>query len=97
MSNTDTLQQKAPMIAVSGGKGGVGKTVIAVNLALLAARAGYRTLLVDLDPGLGNVDVHLRIARETDVAKLTPHGWREHFQDEVEKQRQAPMAAFRGS
>ncbi|MCA8942681.1 MAG: AAA family ATPase [Planctomycetes bacterium] len=60
LSASDT--KPTPLIAVSGGKGGVGKTVIAVNLALLAARAGHRTLLVDLDPGLGNVDVHLRIA-----------------------------------
>lgn len=52
----------APWIAVAGGKGGVGKTLIAVNLALLAARAGRRVLLVDLDPGLGNVDVQLRLA-----------------------------------
>ena len=31
----------------------------------------------------------LRIARETDVAKLTPHGWRDHFQAEVEAERDA--------
>ncbi|HLQ37340.1 MAG TPA: P-loop NTPase [Planctomycetota bacterium] len=52
----------APWLAVTGGKGGVGKTTLAVNLALLLQRAGRRTLLVDLDPGLGNVDVHLRLA-----------------------------------
>ena len=51
-----------PWLAVTGGKGGVGKTLVAVNLALLAARAGYRTLLADLDPGLANADVHLRLA-----------------------------------
>ena len=51
-----------PWVAVSGGKGGVGKTLVAVNLAVLIARAGYRALLVDLDPGLANVDVHLRLA-----------------------------------
>lgn len=51
----------APWVTVTGGKGGVGKTLIAVNLSLLAARAGYRTLLLDLDPGLANVDVHLRL------------------------------------
>jgi flagellar biosynthesis protein FlhG len=52
----------APVVAVTGAKGGVGKTVLAVNLALLLARKGLRTLLVDLDPGCGNVDVHLRCA-----------------------------------
>lgn len=52
----------ARWIAVTGGKGGVGKTLLAVQLALGAARAGRRTLLVDADPGLGNVGVHLRLA-----------------------------------
>ena len=33
----------APWIAVAGGKGGVGKTLLSVNLAVLAARTGYRT------------------------------------------------------
>jgi flagellar biosynthesis protein FlhG len=51
-----------PWVAVAGGKGGVGKTLLAVNLALLLRRAGHRTLLVDFDPGLGNVDVHLRLS-----------------------------------
>lgn len=51
-----------PWITVTGGKGGVGKTLIAVNLAVLISRAGYRTLLVDLDAGLPNIDVHLRLA-----------------------------------
>lgn len=54
---------RAPRIAVTGAKGGVGKTLVAVNLALMLAQKGYRTLLVDLDPGCGNVDVHLRLAR----------------------------------
>lgn len=60
----------SPWIAVSGGKGGVGKTLVAVNLAILIARAGYRALLVDLDPGLANVDVHLRLAPELTVEDL---------------------------
>ena len=38
------------VIAVTGLKGGVGKTSTAVNLAALSAAAGYRTLLWDLDP-----------------------------------------------
>ncbi len=38
------------VVAVAGAKGGVGKTAAAVNLAFLAASAGHRTLLWDLDP-----------------------------------------------
>lgn len=57
----------APWLAVAGAKGGVGKTTLAVNLALLLARAGHRTLLVDFDPGCGNVAVHLRLAARHDL------------------------------
>lgn len=56
-----------PWLAVAGAKGGVGKTTLAVNLALLLARAGHRTLLVDFDPGCGNVAVHLRLAGRRDL------------------------------
>jgi flagellar biosynthesis protein FlhG len=55
---------------VTGGKGGVGKTLIATNLAIGMARAGYRTLLVDLDPGLANIDVHLRLAPRYTIEDL---------------------------
>ncbi len=41
-------------------KGGVGKTAAAVNLAYLAAEAGYRTLLCDLDPQ-GSTSYYLRV------------------------------------
>jgi flagellar biosynthesis protein FlhG len=45
----------AVSIAVTSGKGGVGKSVVAVNLAVALGRAGCRVLLVDADLGLGNV------------------------------------------
>ena len=38
-------------MVVAGGKGGVGTTTIAVNLALALGRSGLRTLLVDADSG----------------------------------------------
>jgi flagellar biosynthesis protein FlhG len=49
-------------IAVTSGKGGVGKTSVAVNLALLLARSGRRVRLVDADFGLSNAEVLLGIA-----------------------------------
>ncbi len=44
-------------VAVTSGKGGVGKTSIAVNLALLLSKAGRRVRLVDADFGLSNAEV----------------------------------------
>ncbi len=50
------------VIAVTGGKGGVGKTNIAVNLSLAMQNAGARVLLFDADLGLANVDVLLGLS-----------------------------------
>lgn len=46
-------------IAVCSGKGGVGKTTVAVNLALRLAQRGARVLLLDADLGLANSDLLL--------------------------------------
>ena len=64
----------ASIIAVASGKGGVGKTFMAITLASAFAQAGKRTLLVDGDLGLANVDVQLGIAPETDLAAVIA-GW----------------------
>ena len=47
------------VIAVSSGKGGVGKTNVVANLAVALTRAGKRVLILDADLGLGNLDVLL--------------------------------------
>lgn len=47
------------VIAVTGGKGGVGKTCVAVNLAAALAAQDKRVLLLDGDLGLANADVQL--------------------------------------
>jgi flagellar biosynthesis protein FlhG len=47
------------VIAVTGGKGGVGKTTVSANLALAIAAQGRDVMLVDADLGLANVDVVL--------------------------------------
>jgi flagellar biosynthesis protein FlhG len=52
----------APFVLLTGGKGGVGKTMAAANLGVHLARAGRRVLLVDLDLGLANLNVVLRLS-----------------------------------
>ena len=52
-------RRAAKVVAITGGKGGVGKTLTAVNLGTALARLGRRTMLLDADLGLANVDVLL--------------------------------------
>ncbi len=49
------------VIAVSGGKGGVGKSNVSVNLGIALAQKGRRVVLLDADLGLANIDVLLGI------------------------------------
>lgn len=44
-------------IAITSGKGGVGKSTICISLGMVLARAGYRVCLIDVDLGLKNLDV----------------------------------------
>ena len=58
------------VIAVASGKGGVGKTNVSVNLALSLQNAGQRTLLLDTDLGLANVDVMLGLSPRFTLADV---------------------------
>jgi flagellar biosynthesis protein FlhG len=49
-------------LAITSGKGGVGKTNVVVNLAVSLARLRHRVVVLDADFGLGNVDVLLGLA-----------------------------------
>jgi flagellar biosynthesis protein FlhG len=53
------LASNATVIPVAAGKGGVGKTQIAANLAIALAQAGKKTIVVDLDLGGSNLHTHL--------------------------------------
>lgn len=49
------------VIAITSGKGGVGKTNIAVNVALALCQMNHRVVLIDVDLGLANVDIVLGV------------------------------------
>ncbi|MGF7533179.1 MinD/ParA family protein [Bacillus mexicanus] len=49
--------QKAKTIAVISGKGGVGKSNITLNMAIALQDKGKKVLLIDLDIGMGNIDI----------------------------------------
>jgi flagellar biosynthesis protein FlhG len=48
---------RAKVLAVTSGKGGVGKTNVAVNFAISLKLLGYKVLILDVDFGLANVDI----------------------------------------
>ena len=52
---------KASVMAITSGKGGVGKTFLAANLAAALAKRGKRVLVLDADLGLANLDVVLNL------------------------------------
>ncbi|MBS0392708.1 MAG: MinD/ParA family protein [Proteobacteria bacterium] len=55
----------ARIIAVTSGKGGVGKTFVSANLAAALTRRGLRVLVLDADLGLANLDVVLNLHPKT--------------------------------
>jgi len=55
------MNTKRSIIPVAGGKGGVGKTFLAANLAIAMANQGYATLVVDLDLGGSNAHSFLNL------------------------------------
>ncbi len=60
-TRTGSENPKTRVIAISSGKGGVGKTNMSINLALAYAQIGKKVIVMDADLGLANVNVALGI------------------------------------
>ena len=57
-----SAQQPVKVLAVTSGKGGVGKSSVSANLAIELSNAGKKVLLMDADLGLANIDVMLNLS-----------------------------------
>ena len=66
-SELSRVQPGVQVIAVASGKGGVGKTTFAVNLAVAFAQSGKRVLLFDADLGMANVHVFAGVNPTTTI------------------------------
>jgi flagellar biosynthesis protein FlhG len=62
--------QQIKVVAVSGGKGGVGKTNVSLNTAISLAKLGKRVLVLDADLGLANVDVMLGLRVQRNLSHV---------------------------
>lgn len=63
-------QRMVKVIAVTGGKGGVGKTNVTLNLAMAMAQMGKKVLVLDADLGLANCDVMLGLRVERNLSHV---------------------------
>lgn len=64
------LQEGLRVIAVTSGKGGVGKTNVVANLAYVMTKLGKKVLVLDADLGLGSLDVLLGLAPKYHIGHL---------------------------
>lgn len=66
-NNGTRLKGQTKVISVTSGKGGVGKTSFAINLAAALTHLGKKVLVFDADLGMANIDVLLNVKPDYDI------------------------------
>jgi flagellar biosynthesis protein FlhG len=62
--------RRARIVAITSGKGGVGKSNIAVNLAIRLSNMGRKVVLLDADLGTANADVLCNLTHDRNIARV---------------------------
>ena len=68
--NPANSPHKTRIIAITSGKGGVGKTNISVNMAIAYAQLGKKVILIDGDLGMANVNVLLNVVPQYNLMQV---------------------------
>lgn len=72
--NNETSRPMARVIAVTSGKGGVGKSNVAINLAIQLRKLGQRVIILDADFGLANIEIMFGTVPEFNLYDLIYQG-----------------------
>ena len=70
----ESHKRPASVLAITSGKGGVGKTNITANLGICMAASGKKVLLVDADFSLGNLDIVMNVNNRYNISHLIYDG-----------------------
>ena len=70
----ESNKRPATILAITSGKGGVGKTNITANLGICLAASGKKVLLVDADFSLGNLDIVMNVNNRYNISHLIYDG-----------------------